>query len=508
MSVPKPRASFADIQNLLVRQASAFKSWHLSEPLLVFGDGGLSPDPKAGLSAFGPFGTDDDPPLGQLRVGIIGTGETIAAAQHWVTRCRDPVEPKAPQPGDEVVDPILFPAFPGFQAPRGFACRLELPQQLVETLTPLEVARCTRAGKRDAAVEAIVAAVRERLRVLREKPSPPSVVLVALPDEVRVAAGAGRTAPRRARTKPTLQLSLFQTPMEDEVSRTLHRAIKAEGMRAHLPTQLVWPGTFSGEDGGQDDATRAWNFFTALYYKAGGIPWRVHGLPRNTCYIGVSFFQGVRDSGRLQTSMAQAFSDRGDGIVLTGNSFEWDRKTQGSPCLTGQGAHDIIARVLKQYEDHLHAQPSRVVVHKSSPFSAEEMAGMERALGGIAFYDFLSVTRSRIRFMRMGAEPPVRGTVIEVAPKRYVVYTGGYVPFLRVYPGLRIPHPLLITHHRGAGSVTGLVAEVLALTKLNWNCAAFSTTMPITLSFSQRVGLILSELPPDVAAENLYRYYM
>lgn len=39
-------------------------------------------------------------------------------------------------------------------------------------------------------------------------------------------------------------------------------------------------------------ATRAWNPFTALYYKARGIPW---GMKRDesdimTCYLGVSFF--------------------------------------------------------------------------------------------------------------------------------------------------------------------------------------------------------------------------
>ncbi len=41
----------------------------------------------------------------------------------------------------------------------------------------------------------------------------------------------------------------------------------------------------------QDEATRAWNLHTALYYKAGGKPWRVP--PREdryaTCYVGISF---------------------------------------------------------------------------------------------------------------------------------------------------------------------------------------------------------------------------
>jgi hypothetical protein len=39
-------------------------------------------------------------------------------------------------------------------------------------------------------------------------------------------------------------------------SRTLHRAIKAEGMRFSLPTQLIWPPALLGGAAVQDDATR------------------------------------------------------------------------------------------------------------------------------------------------------------------------------------------------------------------------------------------------------------
>jgi hypothetical protein len=124
------------------------------------------------------------------------------------------------------------------------------------------------------------------------------------------------------------------------------------------------------------------------------------------------------------------------------------------------------------------------------------------------FYDFLSVGRTPIRFMRAGAEPPLRGTLIEIATKRYLLYTRGYVPFLRVYPGLRIPRPLYIAQHVGSGAVTEVLSEVLALTKMNWNSAVFGRSEPITLGFARTVGLILSELPKDVVPKPFYRYYM
>ena len=69
----------------------------------------------------------------------------------------------------------------------------------------------------------------------------------------------------------------------------------------------------------QDPATCAWNFHTALYYKAGGTPWRlarsVSDFP--SCYIGIGFYRS-RDQQRIHTSVAQVFNERGQGMILRG----------------------------------------------------------------------------------------------------------------------------------------------------------------------------------------------
>jgi hypothetical protein len=389
-----------------------------------------------------------------------------------------------------------------------------MPHHLLETLTPGEVAKCTAASSRNEAVEAMIRVIRERLQALDERESRPQVVVIALPDEVREVAGGGRDRAKRRKApkaeKSQLQLA-FMDPRAPEPftpSRTLHRAIKAEGMRFNLPTQMIWPRSLIGGSEVQDDATRAWNFCTALYYKAGGVPWRVTGLVRNTCYVGLSFYQPMDHIGELQTSMAQAFSDRGDGMVLRGTSFKWDAR-QGAPRLSREASRALLAGVLEQYRVHLRQAPARVVVHKSSLFSADEVAGMRDALDGVVeYYDFLSSTPGSIRFLRLGQEPPLRGTAVEVASRRYVVYTRGYVPFLRVYPGLRIPQPLEVTHAAGTGAITEVLREFFALTRLNWNSADFASAEPITLGFSRNVGLILSELPSDVPPQRSFRYYM
>ena len=67
----------------------------------------------------------------------------------------------------------------------------------------------------------------------------------------------------------------------------------------------------------QDEATRAWNLHTALYYKAGGVPWRVRRQSGDldSLYVGVSFFHST-DRDEVHTSVAQVFDERGEGVVV------------------------------------------------------------------------------------------------------------------------------------------------------------------------------------------------
>ena len=110
--------------------------------------------------------------------------------------------------------------------------------------------------------------------------------------------------------------------------------------------------------------------------------------------------------------------------------------------------------------------------------------------------------------MRLGKEPPVRGTVIELGRRDYLVYTRGYIPFLRAYPGMRIPNPLEVVEHHGDSSAEKVCAEILALTKLNWNTCAFASADPVTIAFSKQVATIIKELPDDIQPLTKYRFYM
>ncbi|MDA7949746.1 MAG: hypothetical protein MPJ78_20045, partial [Hyphomicrobiaceae bacterium] len=115
--------------------------------------------------------------------------------------------------------------------------------------------------------------------------------------------------------------------------------------------------------------------------------------------------------------------------------------------------------------------------------------------------------QSPISLMRWGKYPVLRGTMLELGPGSFILYTSGYSPEIRTYQGHKIPRPLRI-EHSGDTQNDEIAKEILGLTKLNWNTADFSTSRPITLEFARRVGTVLSELRDDSHVKDHYKFFM
>lgn len=119
-----------------------------------------------------------------------------------------------------------------------------------------------------------------------------------------------------------------------------------------------------------------------------------------------------------------------------------------------------------------------------------------------------SVSRRGVQFFRRGLYPPLRGTWVRFEESDYLLYTRGYIPFLRTYPGMRVPQPIEMVEHHGETPADELLQEIMALTKMNWNSADFACEEPMTLAFARKVGEILGEMPPGSVPQPEYRYYM
>lgn len=515
------------LSTTVLRSAPRMETELLPEPELIFGSHGVSPNPKFGISEHGPYGVDHpEYTLPEINVGLIGTGQTLQDCGAWFSRCESEIasgEGKSRQ----------YPGFPGFSGISPFKCRVRTQTSPELMITSHDVSDIVHERSPEAQFEKALALMDKKISLLLELFNP-KVIVCALPSEIADTCwslGGDRLRRRRKglskaerillriveRDRQVGQGNLFPEAFEVEeetkpIFRDFRRALKAIAMKHRCPIQIGLPATWRDSPKVQDPATRAWNFFVALYYKAGGIPWSLVELDDHTCFVGVSFYNVATEKlNYVYSSVAQVFDKSGRGVVVRGEKFDWDPANWGrSPHLPKLAADNLLRKAINKYSEFSGSTPRRVVLHKSSRFQAEELAGFKHAVKTVNQYDFVALYQRGTRFFREGAYPPLRGTLCQFGDWASYLYTSGYTPNLGTYPGPYVPEPIEIVERFGDSSVQKICREILALTKLNWNSAAFSCGFPMTLFFSREVGKILSEVREggDENIQPSYRFYI
>jgi hypothetical protein len=487
----------------------------LDEPELEFAGEGRHIDMRFGLTRYGPLDLGSDGRPTRIKVGLVGSAQTVERCRDWIERCRDEI------PAAETKQPHLRPRFPGYNADVAFRSTLVMTDQLTREIPRSRLDALQSMPATGGAVSAAVELLDEELRYLVEMASP-QVVLLALPPEL-LQATEPPERPRRGQPDDEPEYE-----EEEEDARRgpvdLHHMLKVRAMAAGTPIQLLRPGTIGIPETRlrrrrgatprtlQDEATRAWNLHSALYYKANGLPWRLarDSRERDACYVGVAFYRSLGGPA-LDTSVAQVFNERGEGVIVRGGAAKVDRDGDRSPHLSGQDAFTLLKEALDRYRLTHGNMPARVVIHKSSRFSAEETDGFVRAgrERGIDSFDLVSVPpRMTTRLFRSAEYPPLRGTFLSMDDRAHILYTRGGVEFFETYPGMYIPRPLYLRCDYTEKTPRSLATEALGLTKMNWNDTQFDGHYPITLAAAHRVRAILRCVGPRDRMEAAYRFYM
>lgn len=473
----------------------------IDEPQLSFHNSQLHVDIRAGLASFGTFDKGRSGVPKPIRLGVIGTTATVDGVRDWLERCKNGVS------SDEKKLKELRPSFPGMKE-EVFGTSLELSDAATRAITRHEL---TTALAGQDPLRSIVDTFMDHARDLAEKTGL-NVLVVAPPKEVFDLGDA----PREANPDPPIDELQEPAPEQRTPSPStvnFHDLFKAQALDLQLPCQVLRPDTYgSGSAKGrrlQDKATTAWNFHTALYYKAGGVPWRLARQPsaHTSCYVGVSFFRSAAGD-RLMTSVAQVFDERGEGLIVQGGSASYD-KDDRSPHLSREDAQELLAHGLATYRREHKTLPARLVMHKTSYFNEDEKAGFRKAAESekLEVLDLVSVRRSGARVLRAGESPMVRGSALLFDEQSGIVYLKGTVPYFQVYPGAYIPRALEFTRADGETSAADLARELVGLSKLNFNNTQFDTGDPITVRAARRVGDILKHVPPGRKVNSRFRYF-
>jgi len=476
----------------------------LDEPELEFAGGNRHIDPRYGIVDYGPADAGSPRAPAEIRVGLVGDAESVEGIRGWLERCGAEI------PGKRSPLAHLFPSFPGFAEDRAFQARLLFDPRFERILPDHTLRGLADHPPAQAVIEAVELYASE-LDVLTDE-NRVDVIICARPD---LPNGQDTTA-----SSDTVAAAA-DTEAPEAAAHEFHDRLKARTMRSR-PIQLLRRDTWDPSPRArharaarklpvQDEATRAWNLHTALYYKAGGVPWRLARDPADlaSCFVGVSFYRAL-DGSRLHTSVAQVFNERGDGVIVRGGQAALG-KDDRQPHLSREDAEGLLRDALARYRSEHRTAPARVVLHKSSSFSAAEQEGFTAA-ASVALLDTLELLwlgdSDPTRLFRDGEHPPLRGTLLTLDADRHLLYTRGSVEFFRVYPGMYIPTPLTMRVVAAAHSARALAREILALTKMNWNQTQFDGRLPITLRTARGVGRILRFVRDDQQVAARYAHYM
>jgi len=471
----------------------------IQEPQLEFGQS-LHFCPKKGISEYDAYDIKFSNRRADTYIGVVGSNENIEKLLIWIETCQSYISPKA-----KSKQPNLFTSFCGYNSNSGFRGSLIANKELSRALTNQDIKRITDIPDWDKRLTECAEMYLEHIRYLAIDKNADMVVCV-IPARLQ----SKITKPSTQQVEETID----GVAKEDQKIETdFRRLLKAMSMQIGKPIQLMLQDsleTYKEKSGRQDDATKAWNFCTALYYKTNHTPWRLirDNSKVTTCFIGISFYRS-RDKKQVHTSLAQLFDDLGNGVILRGSPVEIS-KDDRQPHLKATQAQVLLNGVIKEYEEIHRTTPARVVIHKTSNFNDEEMQGFYEAAKElrINLMDYVTILDSDTRLFRNGLYAVQRGTHIEVDEKTHLLFTKGSIDFYQTYPGLYVPRPIEIRIVESDESAETICNEIMSLTKMNWNNTQIDCKYPITIDCARRVGLIMKYIPQDVKPQTKYSFYM
>lgn len=259
------------------------------------------------------------------------------------------------------------------------------------------------------------------------------------------------------------------------------------------------------------ETAKAWNLALAMYYKHGGMPWKLGDIRPGVCYIGLTFKRDETNSdARHACCGAQMFLGSGQGMVFRGRPGPYYNGERNEFHLDADSAEELVTKVIESYKRENEGQPPKqLFIHGLTYFDNEEWSAFVKAAGKNT-----QVVGVRIRpeptfkLFRAKKFPVLRGTYYAYDPKKAYLWTKGFIPRIQSIMGLETPNPLSVEVVRGEESIDTICRDVMALTKLNYNACIFGDGKPITLKFADLVGDILTAGPNKDLEILPFKYYI
>lgn len=314
----------------------------------------------------------------------------------------------------------------------------------------------------------------------------------------------------------------FQSPTDDIIGDfDLHDTLKASSAAQGIPVQVL-----------NDNALTyfcrcsvAWRLSLAIYTKAGGIPWKLAGFDTQNAYVGLSYSLRKKAPAQFVTCCSQIFDAEGTNLRFLLYESQDGLYEGDNPYLSRQDMRRVMARTIDLYQKQKGTSPTRLVIHKTTPFQSEEIDGCIDALGSVDDLELLTISVStpwnatRINAPKeVGPKgepamyPMERGTVLPLGSFEYALWTQGNASGIGTgnyfKEGKGIPHPIFVTRFLGSGGSHASARELMGLTKMNWNNDSLYDRLPVTLSYASILARVVKRLGTLSSNPYDFRFFM
>jgi len=495
---------------------------YIKEPNLTFGNGQTASDPRDGLMLFGPF--DSKKVKGQANIGIIGP-------QHLRIKMKDYLE-KLHGSITSTLDSKKHPCFQGLESVFGIHVNFDnIPEIEVPVNSIKEALRYADPNLRVHKLVNIY--VTPLIDYYREQELPVNVWIVVIPESIYQYGRPKSTIKKSDETinvRPSknilsdTSLNLFPEFREEdqEIREALqyevnfHNQLKARLLEDKIVTQIIRESKITTEGFNERQlqqeekikTAKAWNISAALYYKLGGLPWKMGEVRDGVCYLGL-VYKKTNENNNNACCAAQMFLDSGDGMVFRGNVGPWWNPTTKEFHLREEDACEIINQSLESYYKQFHTYPKEVFIHAKTYFDDNEWNGFEEAtLGKCRIIGVRIRDNKAFKLYRHKQYCVPRGMVLQYDDNKAFLWTKGFIPRLKTQMGLETPNPIDIQITRGEADLEIVCKDILSLTKLNYNACIYGDGLPVTLKFADSIGEILTAGKDVKAGVLQFKYYI
>lgn len=495
----------------------------ISEPKLTFGHGQKAIDPRDGLMLFGPF--DGKKVRGEKTIGVIGPLRLQNLMIDYLKKIHKHVVCED--------NTVARPNFPGLESAFGVSINFDNIQQL--NIEETNINKFLNYSDSHQRVHNLVNLYVDRLNnYMKEEEIAVDMWFVVIPKSIyqycrplSKIRNNENTVHEGLRPKERNEGTLFLfDDMQEEHNRlseaylfevNFHNQLKAKLLPLKITTQIIREDKIDYEhvltserfieSERKFDSAKAWNISTTMYYKLGGLPWKLGDIREKVCYLGLVYKQ-LDEKNKNACCAAQMFLDSGDGMVFKGNIGPyWDKKKKEFH-LTRNDATSLISQSLNAFQDKFGFYPEEVFIHARTYFNDEEWDGFEEAASNIKLVGVRIREHTNFKMYRQKQYCIPRGTMLQFDYNKAFLWTKGFIPRIQNQMGLETPNPLEIDVVRGTEDIYIVCRDILSLTKLNYNACIYGDGVPVTLKFADSIGEVLTAGRNIVAGVLPFKYYI